>query len=431
MNERVHLPGEPAVAVHPESGKRRGMLAALRAEEFNRLVIAAECRLAASLHLPLRRIHPGTYLGTGQLEKVRSAVQAHAAKVVFVDAALSPVQQRNLEKAWNAKVVDRTGLILEIFAHRARTKEGALQVELASLIYQLGRLVRSWTHLERQRGGYGFLGGPGERQIELDRRMIRTRIAQIRKELAQVRRMRAVQRAGRKRKGLPTVALVGYTNAGKSTLFNRLCKASVLVADQPFATLDPTIRLIDLGGGRRIVLSDTVGFIQDLPHELVEAFHATLEAVVEADLILHVRDAASPASAEQAEVVRKTLVRIGVDGPNRPPIVEVLNKSDLAPQLRDRITDQIDQSRIALSARTGEGIEKLLDLLRRWFDRRSEIKRLRIAPGDGRTRAYCYAEGEVLEERIDAEGTIELLVRMPRPRLARIKAVDGWHRLEG
>ncbi len=405
-------PAEPALAVHLRLPRRPDWQEELRAAEFERLVEAAECELRAAIAFPLARPHPGTFLGRGQVEEAARQVAASGATVVFVDAALSPVQQRNLEKALAAKVVDRTGLILEIFAHRAHTREGALQVELASLTYQLGRLVRSWTHLERQRGGHGFLGGPGERQIELDRRMIRARIRQIRKEIERVRRMRAVQRKRRRRIEMPTVALVGYTNAGKSTLFNRLTKAAVPAADMPFATLDPTLRLLDLGGGRRVVLSDTVGFIQDLPHELVDAFHATLEAVAEADLVLHVRDAATPASEAQAEVVRATLERIGVAGPERPPVVEVLNKKDLAPELATTITPETDGSRVALSARTGEGVDGLLALLRRWLDGRRSVRTLRIAPGDGRTRAFCHEKGEVLAERWEDDALV-LSVRLP------------------
>ena len=418
-------PAEPALAIHLKLPRRARWREELRAAEFERLVEAAECELRAALTFPLARPHPGTFLGKGQVEEAARIVAATGATVAFVDAALSPVQQRNLEKALQAKVVDRTGLILEIFAHRARTREGALQVELASLTYQLGRLVRSWTHLERQRGGYGFLGGPGERQIELDRRMIRARIEQIRKEIARVRRMRAVQRKRRRRLEIPTVALVGYTNAGKSTLFNRLTEAAVPAADMPFATLDPTVRLLDLGGGRRVVLSDTVGFIQDLPHELVDAFHATLEAVAEADLILHVRDAATPASDEQAAVVRATLERIGVTGPERPPIVEVLNKKDLAPELATTIRPEIDGSRVALSARTGEGIAELLALLRRWLDRHRSVRTLKVSLADGRTRAFCHEHGEVLGETWQ-EDALVLTVRLPDRLWGRLKKRAGY-----
>ena len=326
------------ISVHPQIENRSDYISISQQQEFDRLVLSSDCDLRDSISIPVRRMTASTLLGSGQVAKVGEQVAIHEADVAFVDHQLSPVQQRNLEKAWECKVVDRTGLILEIFAARARTREGVLQVELASLNYQISRLVRSWTHLERQRGGFGFMGGPGERQIELDRRMIRTRIKSLEKDLAHVRRMRATQRSGRQRKEIATVALVGYTNAGKSTLFNHLTKADVYVADQLFATLDPTLRLLELPGGNRLMLSDTVGFVQHLPHELVDAFKSTLEEVIEADLILHVRDASDPGSADQKVVVEETLVQLGLDGDNAPPVVELLNKIDLVPQTRSKIT---------------------------------------------------------------------------------------------
>jgi GTP-binding protein HflX len=324
-----------AISVHPAlAAKRIGEYVwAARAEEFDRLVEATDCKRVDSMSFTVRRALAGTLFGKGQVEETRLMVERCEADVVFVDHPLSPVQQRNLETAWQSKVVDRTGLILEIFASRARTREGVLQVELASLNYQLGRLVRSWTHLERQRGGFGFLGGPGERQIELDRRMIRNSIRSLEKDLEKVKRMRSTQREGRKRKDIPTVALVGYTNAGKSTLFNHLTDSGVYVADQLFATLDPTLRLLELNDGLRLMLSDTVGFVQELPHELVDAFRATLEEVTEADLILHIRDAADPMLAEQGQVVKDTLEQLGLVGDGAPPVLEVLNKKDLVPGL--------------------------------------------------------------------------------------------------
>jgi GTP-binding protein HflX len=349
-------------------------------------------------------------------------VAIHEADVVFVDHQLTPVQQRNLEKAWECKVVDRTGLILEIFAARARTREGVLQVELASLNYQISRLVRSWTHLERQRGGFGFMGGPGERQIELDRRMIRTRIKSLEKDLAHVRQMRATQRSGRQRQEIATIALVGYTNAGKSTLFNHLTEANVYVADQLFATLDPTLRLLKLPGGSRVMLSDTVGFVQHLPHELVDAFKSTLEEVIEADLILHVRDASDPGSADQKIVVEETLVQLGLDGDNAPPVIELLNKIDLVPQTCSKITEEIAGSRVAISALTGEGIDELLKLLSDWCEQDSEEFRLQIPLSDGKTLAYCHAHGRVLKEKVEGDQLI-LTVRMSPRHASKVRGL--------
>jgi len=421
---------EAAITLHPEPEARRLGAAAwdARAAEFDRLAAACGCAVRASLRLPLRRLFAGTLLGRGQIEEIRRRVAEHEAAVVFVDHPLTPVQQRNLERAWQAKVVDRTGLILEIFAARARTREGALQVELASLSYQVSRLVRSWTHLERQRGGYGFLGGPGERQLELDRRMIRNRIRQLEKELSAVRRRRAVQRAGRRRRGLPTVALVGYTNAGKSTLFNRLTRARVFTADQPFATLDPTLRRVDLGGGLALMLSDTVGFLQELPHALIDAFRATLEEVRQADLILHVRDASDPQAVAQGKVVIETLRRLGIEGPDAPTIIEVWNKVDRKPAVRSRLLPGIAGSRVAVSALTGEGVDELRALLRRWLETRMVERRLVVAASDGRTLAWCHEHGRVLHRRQEG-GRIHLSVRLPAAAAARLERVGGVDRV--
>jgi GTP-binding protein HflX len=399
------------ISVHPQIENRSDYISISQQQEFDQLVLSSDCDLRDSISIPVRRMTASTLLGSGQVEKVGEQVAIHEADVAFVDHQLSPVQQRNLEKAWECKVVDRTGLILEIFAARARTREGVLQVELASLNYQVSRLVRSWTHLERQRGGFGFMGGPGERQIELDRRMIRTRIKSLEKDLAHVRRMRATQRSGRQRKEIATVALVGYTNAGKSTLFNHLTKADVYVADQLFATLDPTLRLLELPGGSRLMLSDTVGFVQHLPHELVDAFKSTLEEVIEADLILHVRDASDPGSADQKVVVEETLVQLGLDGDNAPPVVELLNKIDLVPQTRSKITKEIAGSRVAISALTGEGTDELLRLLSDWCEQDSQEFRLQIPLSDGKTLAYCHAHGRVLEQKVKGDQLL-LTVRM-------------------
>jgi len=420
---------DAVISVHPDLvSKQLGEMAReARAAEFDRLVEASDCELLDSIAVPIRRPLAGTLLGSGQIEEIGERAKACEALVVFVDHPLSPVQQRNLEKAWDAKVVDRTGLILEIFAARARTREGAMQVELASLNYQISRLVRSWTHLERQRGGFGFLGGPGERQLELDKRMIRTRIRQIEKDLIGVRRMRSTQRAGRRRREIPTVALVGYTNAGKSTLFNRLTEADVFVADQLFATLDPTLRKVQMAGGHAIMLSDTVGFVQELPHELVDAFRATLEEVVEADLIIHVRDASDPQVMEQGKVVDETLRMIMGEGwveggPDMPPRVEVWNKIDLAPQVTSRSTPEIDGSRVALSAVTGQGVDEFLSLLRDWLESAMQAVELRIPAADGKALAWCHAHGRILHQEHDGEDML-VKVRLSSAALGRIQAM--------
>jgi GTP-binding protein HflX len=353
---------------------------------------------------------------------VKEAVERQGVTVVVVDAALSPVQQRNLERAWDCKVIDRTGLILEIFGERARTKEGALQVELAHLDYQRTRLVRSWTHLERQRGGFGFLGGPGESQIEIDRRLIGERIVKLKKELEQVRRTRGLHRKARERVPYPVIALVGYTNAGKSTLFNALTGAGVYAQDQLFATLDPTMRAIRLPSGRTVILSDTVGFISELPTQLVEAFRATLEEVAAADTILHVRDAAHPDSAAQRADVLGVLTEMA-EGPDAPldadwpsRVVEVLNKADLmggvgalAPLSGDAVPHL--EGTIAVSALTGDGLERLRAALDERLAAGLETAEYRLAPSDGAGIAWLYEHGEVLS-RDDAEEAIRLTVRL-------------------
>ncbi len=420
------------MSIHPElASLKRGPAAwHARAEEFDQLVTASDCDLCESICLSVRRPLAATLFGRGQMEDIRCKATEHDATVIFVDHPLSPVQQRNLEKAWNVKVVDRAGLILEIFAARARTREGSLQVELASLNYQISRLVRSWTHLERQRGGSGFLGGPGERQIELDRRMIRIRIRQLEKDLSRVRRMRATQRVGRKRKNIPTVALVGYTNAGKSTLFNRLTGSDVYAANQLFATLDPTLRKLELDGGHQLMLSDTVGFVRELPHELVEAFRATLEEVIEADLIMHVRDAADAQVREQGKVVEATLREIGLEGDAMPPIIEVWNKTDLAPRVQSRILRNIDGSRVALSALTGVGIDALMDVLRDWLEAQMEEVTLTVDATDGKTLAYCHAHGRVLHQRCSG-GVVKITVRLSPASSARLKATTVPHGIHG
>lgn len=370
---------------------------------------------------PLRQISPRTYLGGGRVERLKQQAEETGAGVIVIDAALSPVQQRNLETDIGAKVVDRTGLILEIFGLRARTKEGKLQVELARQGYERSRLVRTWTHLERQRGGLGKTGGPGETQIELDRRIIADRILKLKRELEDVRRTRGLQRRARSRAGLPAVVLVGYTNAGKSTLFNRLTQAGVLAKDMLFATLDPTARQVKLPSNRAVIMSDTVGFISDLPHELVEAFRATLEAVTEADLLVHVRDIAHPETDKQKADVLGVLAQLAKDaGGKTPPVLEAWNKIDLLDdatregRLR-RAEAAAEQGQgaalppVAISAETGEGVEALLAAIDRAAFSATRVVTLTLAPDDaGRVRAQIASLGKILEERSDDDGGITL-----------------------
>jgi GTP-binding protein HflX len=391
--------------------------------------LAEACGLAEALDLdvaysdapPLRQISPRTYLGSGRVEQLKDKAEELGAAVIVIDAPLSPVQQRNLETDTNTKIVDRTGLILEIFGLRARTKEGRLQVELARQAYERSRLVRTWTHLERQRGGLGKTGGPGETQIELDRRIIADRIIRLKRELEDVRRTRGLQRRARSRAGLPAVVLVGYTNAGKSTLFNRLTRAGVLAKDMLFATLDPTARAVKMPSGRSVVMSDTVGFISDLPHELVEAFRATLEAVTEADLLIHVRDIAHPESEAQRDDVNAVLAQLAKDsGHKNPPVLEVWNKIDLLDadtrEARTRRAQSLDANAlapVAISAETGEGLGALLAAIDRAAFSATRVVTLTLAPGDGRTRAQIAAAGRILEETHDDEGAITLKAELP------------------
>jgi GTP-binding protein HflX len=373
------------------------------------LARAIELDVQVAQSVPLRRLTPATLLGKGVVERTRAAVEEQGIGLVIVDDRLTPVQQRNLEKAWNAKVIDRTGLILEIFGARARTHEGRLQVELAALEYQRGRLVRSWTHLERQRGGFGFLGGPGESQIEIDRRLIGDRIVKIKRDLDSVRRTRAVNRSGRKKARLPTVALVGYTNAGKSTLFNRLSGADVFAKNLLFATLDPTMRSIKLPGGRECVISDTVGFVSDLPTHLVAAFRATLEEVVEADLIVHVRDIAHADSERQKADVEEVLTAIGaIDEDNGTPMIEALNKIDELPIeqrtiLQARTSVGPERSRqYPVSALSGEGVDALLQALEQRLGG-SEAREVTVPLSDGATIAWLYRNGNVRSREDDGD----------------------------
>ncbi|MFN0263657.1 GTPase HflX [Tepidamorphus sp. 3E244] len=370
---------------------------------------------------------PATLFGTGKVEEIGARVRMSDVGLVVVDTSLSPIQQRNLEKAWKAKVIDRTGLILEIFGRRAQTAEGRLQVELAHLTYQKSRLVRSWTHLERQRGGVGFLGGPGETQIEADRRQIQERITKIKKELEAVRRHRTLHRKGRERVPYPSVALVGYTNAGKSTLFNRLTRADILAQDMLFATLDPTVRAITLPHGRQVTLSDTVGFISDLPTDLVAAFRATLEEVTEADLILHVRDISHPDTAAQAADVSSVLKALGL-GDEPANLIEVWNKLDLVlaedrtavRERLDRLTGSHGANRpIAVSALTGEGIDDLLQAIETWFATESLTRHVNVDAGDGSTINWLYENCEVMARgEVTEDGKIPLSLRVPKTAVA-------------
>ena len=397
-----------AIVVHPGLGAapaaRRAPEACL--EEAVGLAQAIELEVVHAECVRVNRPHPSTLLGSGTVEHLAQIVEESGATLVVLDHALSPVQQRNLEKGVKAKVIDRTGLILEIFGARARTREGQLQVELASLTYQKSRLVRSWTHLERQRGGFGFLGGPGESQLEMDRRLIGDRIIKIKKELEEVRRTRGLHRKARAKVPYPVVALVGYTNAGKSTLFNRLANADVFAKDLLFATLDPTMRQVMLPSGRKVILSDTVGFISDLPHHLVEAFRATLEEVDGADIILHVRAIAHPDTDAQRDDVASVLRDIGIDPDTDDRVVEVLNKIDCLDEAdRAALAAQIrrDQRRVGVSALTGQGIEALDALLDHRMNLGRQVVDLSIDLGNGAALAWLYDRGEVLERRDDEE----------------------------
>ncbi len=385
-----------------------------RLEEAVALAGAINLDVVDALLIPIKDMRPATYIGRGKVDEIAERVKTDRIELVVADCELSPGQQRNLERAWNTKVIDRTGLILEIFGERAQTREGRLQVELAHLSYQRSRLVRSWTHLERQRGGFGFLGGPGETQIELDRRMLEERIGRIKKALDSVVRMRQLHRRARKRVPYPVVALVGYTNAGKSTLFNRLTQAEVLAEDMLFATLDPTMRKIKLPSGRIVILSDTVGFVSNLPTHLVAAFRATLEEVTEADVVIHVRDVAHPESAAQKADVEAILKDLGVGEGATPRVIEALNKADLLTpaeiyELTGRTVKKTEQ--VLISALKGSGIGDLLEAVDESLSARGQLHELVLAPAQGAALAWLYAHGQVVTRSDEADG-VHLQVKL-------------------
>jgi GTP-binding protein HflX len=409
----------------PREGARRS--AEARLEEAEGLAEAIGIIVAAERAFRVRTVRPATLLGKGQVEEVAELAKGNDAGLLIVDAPLTPVQQKNLEDEVGTKVIDRTGLILEIFGERAATAEGQFQVELAHLEYQAGRLVRSWTHLERQRGGFGFLGGPGETQIEADRRMIRDRMAKIRRELDQVKRTRSLHRDRRQRAPWPVIALVGYTNAGKSTLFNTLTGETVFAENLLFATLDPTMRDIKLPGFDKVILSDTVGFVSDLPTELIAAFRATLEEVASADLLVHVRDMAHPDREAQREDVEQVLHSLGLAEEGAPPRIEAWNKINLlSGEDRDRIVEEAARREnvVPLSAISGEGLDRLRERMANELRSGEQVHRVRVPATDGGRIAWLHSRGEVLDQTLDHD-EMELSVRLSPDNWARFQALES------